>query len=105
MLRLKPATDHSLGTIKRTENRLNSPAIGWRALWGLLLLLGAWNAKAQTGVVTQHYGISRSGANTNETILTPANVNQTQFGKLFSYPVDGFVYAQPLYLMAVTLCG
>ena len=40
-----------------------------------------------------------------ETILTPANVNSTLFGKLFSVPVDGMVYAQPLYLSAVNIAG
>src|SRR5579863_1325941 len=103
MLRLKPAVDHSLGTIKRTENRDNKRVIGWCALWGLLLLFGAWNAKAQTNIVTQHYDNSRTGANTNETILTPANVNSNTFGKLFSYSVVGQVYAQPLYVSGVTM--
>jgi len=58
---------------------------------------------AQISVLTQHYDIARTGANTGETILTPANVSSTQFGKLFSYPVDGYVYAQPLYVPAVTM--
>jgi hypothetical protein len=58
---------------------------------------------AQISVVTQHYDIARTGANTSETVLTPANVNFQQFGKLFSHSVDGYAYAQPLYVPGVTM--
>ncbi len=54
-------------------------------------------------VVTYHYDNLRTGQNLNETILTPANVNSTKFGKLGAFTVDGRVDAQPLYLSAVAV--
>ena len=60
---------------------------------------------AQVNVTTYHNDNSRTGQNTQETILTPANVNSAQFGKLFSVSVDGWVYAQPLYLSNVSIGG
>ena len=66
-------------------------------------------ASAQTivppSVLTQHNDIARTGQNTMETALTPANVNSTLFGKLFALSVDGQVYAQPLYVPGVTISG
>ncbi len=55
-------------------------------------------AVAQISVLTSNYGLSRANANTQETVLSPANVNASGFGKLFSMPVDGSIYAQPLYV-------
>jgi hypothetical protein len=56
-------------------------------------------------VLTHHEDNQRTGADVNETVLTPADVNSSQFGKLFSYPVDGRLYAQPLYVQSLAIPG
>ena len=56
-------------------------------------------------LLTAQVDNARTGANLNEKILTPSNVNSTQFGKLFTVKVDGDVYAQPLYLPDLDIPG
>jgi hypothetical protein len=56
-------------------------------------------------VATYHNDNARTGQNTIETVLTPDNVNPARFGKLYSFPVDGYVYAQPLYMPQVAIPG
>jgi fibronectin type 3 domain-containing protein len=57
------------------------------------------------GTFTMHNDNFRTGVNSNETVLTPANVNSTQFGKLFSYSTDGISHASPLYAANVNIPG
>jgi len=71
-----------------------------RAALSLVLAAGAADAAE---VLTQHNDNARTGANLGEATLTTANVNGSQFGKLFSYPVDGHVYTQPLYVQGVSI--
>ncbi|HSU19234.1 MAG TPA: hypothetical protein VLI45_05755, partial [Acidobacteriaceae bacterium] len=54
-------------------------------------------------VTTWHYDLARTGLNSQETILTPANVNSTSFGKIAFFSVDGKVDAQPLFLANVAV--
>ncbi|MFI5042301.1 MAG: pyrrolo-quinoline quinone, partial [Acidimicrobiales bacterium] len=56
-------------------------------------------------VLTYHDDNGRTGQNLDETVLTPANVNKATFGKKFAQPVDGYVYAQPLFVPALGIGG
>lgn len=53
---------------------------------------------AAANVLTFHNDVMRTGQNLNETILTPANVNSANFGKLTFIKVQGKVDAEPLYV-------
>jgi hypothetical protein len=49
-------------------------------------------------VLTYHNDNARTGLNFQEATLTPRNVNPNSFGLIRNLPVDGAVFAQPLYV-------
>jgi len=57
----------------------------------------------QVGITTYHNDNYRTGWNSNETILTPANVNASHFGLLATVPVDDQIDAQPLFVAGVNI--
>ncbi|MGA3073678.1 MAG: chitobiase/beta-hexosaminidase C-terminal domain-containing protein [Bryobacteraceae bacterium] len=72
------------------------------ACFALAAVQAGW---AQVSVTTYHNDNARTGQNLHESILTPANVNPNGFGRLFVQPVDGYIYAQPLYVPNVSIGG
>jgi len=70
-----------------------------------VLLLASSLIHAEVKVLTSNYGIERTNASLQETVLTPASVNPDRFGKLGSFAVDGDMYAQPLYVPGVVIGG
>jgi Immunoglobulin domain/PQQ-like domain len=62
-------------------------------------------AAAGTDVTTFKNDLARTGQNLTETVLTPSNVNSTNFGLLRNLSVAGKVDAQPLYLSQLSIGG
>ena len=71
----------------------------------VFFLANALTALAQISVTTYHNDNYRTGWNSSETVLTPANVNVNLFGKLFALKGDSTVYPQPLYIPGLTING
>ncbi len=73
-------------------------------LAGALMASGlAAQVDLNVNVLTANYNNARTNANLNETILSTLNVNSTQFGKLFSLPVNGAINTQPLYVQGLAI--
>jgi hypothetical protein len=76
---------------------------GSRLAFAVVLITDiSYFAAAQVNVTTYHNDIARSGLNSQESVLSPHTV-KSKFKKLFSQPVDGAIYGQPLYLSGVNL--
>jgi hypothetical protein len=58
-----------------------------------------------TGVFMHHNDTAGTGQNLKEYGLSPTTVSSSTFGMLFSCPVDGYVYAQPLYMANLSIGG
>src|SRR5262249_16809981 len=57
-----------------------------------------------TSLLTYHGNSAGApGQKLSDFLLPPANVNSNSFGKLFSTPVDGQVYAEPLVAAGVAI--
>jgi outer membrane protein assembly factor BamB len=76
-------------------------------LLGLALVCSMSEALWAADVLERSYNKFRTGANTAETILTPANVRSSanQFHKRFVMTVDGKIEGSPLYASGVTIAG
>jgi hypothetical protein len=56
-------------------------------------------------IPTYHATLANDGQNLKETVLTPANVSSTSFGKIVSVPLSGDVYTQPVFQSGVNIPG
>jgi hypothetical protein len=74
-----------------------------RKLTLALIFLSTFSFAQSVNVLTRHNNNQHTTQNLQETILTTTNVNSGSFGKLFSYPVDGQIYAEPLYVQGLTM--
>jgi outer membrane protein assembly factor BamB len=76
---------------------------------GKLQTAARWSVVSTTsslqGAYTYRYDNTGTGQNRFESVLTPKNVNSADFAKLFAAPLDGYMYAQPLFVRDVAIPG
>jgi hypothetical protein len=73
------------------------------SLLSAFLFAGVLTVASQTAVTTYHNDNYRTGWNSTETVLTPANVGSSSFGLLFKVKLDDQVDAQPLVVPGVNI--
>ena len=89
-----------------TAQAINGAGISWGApVQSFTTPAALLPSQVFVSVPTGRNDNGRTGQNTNETILTPANVNTNTFGLLYSHTLDGYLLAQPLVLANVALPG
>ncbi len=105
MLGMSVDSSRSLGRTRQSEMALAllRDFVHLLQLLTVLFLLTSSASAAAVNVLTQHNDNFRTGANLSESILTISNVGTSRFGKLFSLPLDGQIYAQPLYVNGLTI--
>ena len=112
------ALGQQAGVFQQTVPGLSSNTTYYYTSEAVNAMGGSWAVPSETvatggtnpvshlaAVLTFHNDNARQGVNTNETILTPANVNTNTFGRLFTYAVDGYLYAEPLIMTNVAILG
>jgi hypothetical protein len=101
----------TIGTISAAGAYLAPSAAGAHVITAVLQAnpgaIASANVKVTDfpGTLTWRNDNSRSGVNSKELVLAPGTVNFSSFGKLFSCPIDGYAYAQPLYVPNLTIAG
>ena len=100
--RLKGVRDpHMTRSIRRRGTRVAAAGLFGFLAWSSLAAL------ADVNVVERSYAPFRTGANTAESTLTPANVSSgaNQFHKRFVMNVDGKIEGSPLYASGINIAG
>jgi len=75
------------------------------ACWLGVICAVAVSLSAQVTVPMSQYDYGRTGANLQEWMISPSNLDATRFGKLFSRSIDDSVYALPLIVPNLDLSG
>ena len=95
----------------KTDEMLSERSLEWIrdvavrviVVLSILILFTASPATSQTAITTYHVDTNRTGWNSHETVLTPANVGSSSFGLLHTVTLDNQVDAQPLFVPGVTI--